>query len=333
MTDMRAGSSDRRAGGSSRAPRPVGVRLTTVQRLAATGGIAVIVTILGVVTYQGILNIRAARTGVATTHQAIEATRATLLDLTNAETGQRGYLLTNDERYLAPYHAALIAVAADTVRLRRLVGGDAIQNRELDSLHLRIASKLDELAQTIALNRASGFAAARAVVEENRGKTTMDDTRGLLANIASRQEALLDDRIANSDAHYRIVETTIIGGTVAVVAIALLLNMLLTRFADAQADAARRLDAQNGELADANRLLGEHTVELELQNQQLQDQAVELETQQRHLEEQASELEMQSEELTASLEELREQTTTSEEARAMAEEASSRAEEANRAKS
>jgi signal transduction histidine kinase len=109
--------------------------------------------------------------------------------------------------------------------------------------------------------------------------------------------------------------------------------MLLTRYADGQADAARRLDLQNVELSEANRLLGEQTLELELQNQQLQDQTVELESQQIQLEEQASELEMQSEELTASVEELQQQTAMSEEARALAEESSAHAEEANRAKS
>jgi signal transduction histidine kinase len=208
-----------------------------------------------------------------------------------------------------------------------------VQSRLLDSLGRGIDAKLGELAETIALNRSSGFAAARAVVEEGLGKSTMDDIRAMLRELASRQQALLDERIAESDRHYRIVEVIVVAGTLGAVLIALALNMLLTRYANGQADAARRLDAQNVELSDANRLLGEQTLELELQNQQLQDQTVELESQQIQLEEQASELEMQSEELTASVEELQQQTAMSEEARALAEESSAHAEEANRAKS
>jgi signal transduction histidine kinase len=309
------------------------VRLTHFERIAATGGIAGIVLLLGIFTFDGIASIREARAGVINTHRAIEATQSTLQDLTNAETGQRGFLLTNNERYLAPYHAALIAVAADTARLRKLVGTVAVQNRLLDSLGKGIDTKLSELAETIALNRSSGFAAARAVVEAGRGKSTMDDIRAVLRDIASRQQGLLDERIAESDRHYRIVEIIVAAGTLGAVLIALVLNMLLTRYADTQSDAARRLDAQNVELSDANHLLSEQTLELELQNQQLQDQTVELESQQMQLEEQASELEMQSEELTSSVEELQQQTAMSEEARAIAEEASARAEEANRAKS
>jgi signal transduction histidine kinase/CHASE3 domain sensor protein len=322
---------DRRT--AKREPSSAGVRLTPMQRLAAIGGIAGIVLLLGILTLDGISSIRAARAEVITTHRGIEATQSTLQDLTNAETGQRGYLLTNEERYLAPYHNALIALAADTARLRTLVGADSVQHRLLDSLAGGITAKLTEISRTIALNRSNGFAAAQAVVVAGSGKNSMDDVRNVLREISARQEALLDARIAESNRHYRIVEIIVAAGTIAAVLVALVLNTLLTRFADVQVDAARRLDAQNIELSHANHLLGEQTVELELQNQQLQDQAVEMETQQIQLEEQASELEMQSEELTSSVEELQQQSAMAEEARALAEEASARAEEANRAKS
>ena len=359
MTDLRSGTADRRAT-ATREPK-VGVRLTTLQRVAATGGIAGIVLLLGIVTLNGIASIRATRVGVVNTHLAIEATQATLQDLTNAETGQRGFLLTNNDRYLAPYHAALVALAADTARLRHLVGTDAIQSRQLDSLAVDIHAKLAELAQTISLNRSSGFDAARRLVETDSGKRAMDEIRNRLRTVAARQETLLDDRVSESDRHYTIVEIIVVAATLAAVLLALLLNTLLTRFANSQADAAKRLDAQNAELNHANRLLGEQAselemqnqqlqeqameletqqlhlqeqaAELEMQNQQLQDQAVEMETQQVHLQDQASELEMQSEELIAANEELQQQSSAAQEARAIAEEATTRAEEANRAKS
>ncbi|MDQ2930469.1 MAG: CHASE3 domain-containing protein [Gemmatimonadota bacterium] len=337
MTDLRSGSADRRA---NREPPRAGVRLTTLQRLGATGGIAFIVMLLGLLTFDGINSTRDARDVVAGTHRVIEATQATLQDVTNAETGQRGYLLTNDERYLGPYHSALLAITSDTATLRQLAGADVQQRLELDTLSRRIDFRLGELAKMIRLSRAGMRDSALALVTVGLGKNAMDDIRATLRVIGSRQEALLSGRTNGLERRYRIVEATVIGGTIAAVLIALFLNTLLTRFAFGQATIARRLDAQNAELADANRLLGEQTVELELQNQQLQDQAAEMETQQVHLEEQASELEMQNqqlqeqateleaqaEELGASVEALQEQTT-------MAEEATGRAEEANRAKS
>jgi signal transduction histidine kinase len=330
---MRSGPGDRRAGREERAPAPAGVRLTALQRLGATGGIAAIVLLLGLLTYGGLATTRAAREGVARTHRAIEATQSVLQDLTNAETGQRGYLITGSERYLAPYRAALERLSADTSLLRAAGGSDPVQKEELDSLSRAIDTKIGELALTISIMRTSGADAARAEVDTGRGQRAMDDVRVLLRNIATRQQTLLDQRVAESDRHYNVVEAIVIAGTITAIVIALMLNTLLTRFANAQADSANRLDVQNRELAYTNHKLGELTVELELQNQQLQEQAVEMETQQSHLQEQATELEMQSEELRATVEQLEQQTALAEEGRALAEEATKSAEEANRAKS
>ena len=297
--DTRAGPADRRSGRTVRVPTPVGVRLTTLQRLGATGGIAVIVSLLGLLAYGGLTSTRSAREGVISTHRAIEATQSVLQDVTNAETGQRGFLLSGDERYLAPYHAALNRLDADTALLRTLAGGDPVQKGELDSLSRAVETKLSELSLTISLMRAKGSTVARAEVDADRGKHAMDDIRELLRNVATRQQSLLDQHIAESERHYDLADAVIVAGTIAAIVIALMLNTLLTRFANAQADGARRLNAQNRELSDTNQKLSELTFELELQNQQLQEQAAEMESQQSHLQEQATELEMQSEELTS----------------------------------
>lgn len=268
--------------------------------------------LLGLLTFDGINSTRDAREIVGGTHRVIEATQATLQDVTNAETGQRGYMLTNDERYLGPFHAAVLAITADTTTLRNLAGADVQQHEQLDTLSERVGLKLGQLAETIRLSRTGLRDSALAEVKSNLRKNSMDDIRATLHTITNRQATLLAERTNGLERRFRIVEATVIGGTIAAVLIALLLNTLLTRFADGQATAARRLDAQNAELADANRLLGEQSIELELQNQQLQEQATELEA--------------QAEELGASVEALHEHT-------AMAEEATCRAEEANRAKS
>ncbi|HLB11172.1 MAG TPA: CHASE3 domain-containing protein [Gemmatimonadaceae bacterium] len=326
MTDLRKGPADRRAASTSRGPLPAGVQLTTVQRVAATGGIAGIVLLLGVLTFGGLASTRFARAKVLSTHRAIEAAQSVLQDVTNAETGQRGFLITANERYLEPYHVALGRLAVDTALLRTLVDTDAVQKHELDSLSTALDVKVAELARTINIMRTKGADAARAEVDTHVGQSKMEDIRGVLRHIAARQQTLLEQRIAESDRNYRILVVIVVAGTITVIVIALMLNTLLTRFAISQSAAARRLDAQNVELADANRLLSEQTMELELQNRQLQDQAIEMESQHLHLQEQASELEMQSEELTATVDQLQQQTS-------LAEEATSRAEDANRAKS
>ena len=95
MSDLRAGPSDRRAARETSAPLPALVRLSGPQRVLATGGIAAIVLLLGVLIFDGINGAHNARDAVRATHRLIESAQATLQDLTNAETGQRGYLITH----------------------------------------------------------------------------------------------------------------------------------------------------------------------------------------------------------------------------------------------
>jgi len=331
--DTRVGPIDRRSGSAWRVSPLVGVRLTTPQRLAATGGIAGIVLLLGMLAFGALWSTRSARALVINTHRAIEATQSVLQDITDAETGERGFLLTEDERYLEPYNAALNRLAADRALLNTLARTGGVQQHSLDSLSTAVDAKVSELARTITIMRTKGSEAARTEVDKHLGRSRMEVIRGLLRSIARHQQSLLEQRIAQSERQYFVEEAIVLAGTVAAIVIALMLNVLLTRFANAQADAAHRLDTQNRELGDTNRKLGDLMVELELRNQQLQEQAMEMESQQSHLQEQATELEMQSEELKSTIEQLEQQSAQAEKARAVAEEATRSAEEANRAKS
>jgi CHASE3 domain sensor protein len=165
---MRSGA-DRRRGRGLRATPVAGVRLSREQRIAAIGGLAGIVLLLGLLTYWGLTSVSAARASVGRTHRAIEASQAVLQDLTDAETGERGFLITGDERYLQPYRAAITRLAADTVSLRTFTSVDGAQQRALDSLSAAIHYKVDELARTIALMRTAGPEAARIEVDKHLG--------------------------------------------------------------------------------------------------------------------------------------------------------------------
>jgi len=54
------------------------------------------------------------------THEVIEGLDAVLMAITDAEAGQRGFLLTADESYLAPYHASRAALTAKIERAKKL---------------------------------------------------------------------------------------------------------------------------------------------------------------------------------------------------------------------
>ena len=83
----------------------------TWRRSVATFGAAGIVAVVGLASYTGINRARAARELVWHTRQVIETSFATLAAFQDAETGQRGFLLTGEESYLAPYQKALTTLA------------------------------------------------------------------------------------------------------------------------------------------------------------------------------------------------------------------------------
>src|SRR5450432_2435290 len=93
-----------------------------------------------------------------------------LSELKDAETGQRGFLLTGLESCLEPYNLARTALLAELATLRRLTADNPDQQRYLDTLEPTVTQKLDELAQTIALKRAEKADAAIAIVRSGRGK-------------------------------------------------------------------------------------------------------------------------------------------------------------------
>jgi CHASE3 domain sensor protein len=114
-----------------------------------------------------------------------------MVSLEDAETGQRGYLITGDEDYLEPYRRASDQLAVDFARLRNLVGDNSAQLESIQGIEALTTEKLAELEATISVRQAEGFDAARAIVVSDQGKDTMDRIRNEIAAMRQRETALL----------------------------------------------------------------------------------------------------------------------------------------------
>ena len=114
-----------------------------------------------------------------------------LTALQDAETGQRGFLLTNDESYLAPYFQAVKNLPERRKRL-----ADVLQNypdyaERLPVLDQAVDGKMAEIDNTVALAKAGRMQEALAIVRNDSGKALMDDARGVLVGFISQT----DDRL------------------------------------------------------------------------------------------------------------------------------------------
>lgn len=107
-----------------------------------------------------------------------------------AETGQRGYILTGDQRYLTPYNAATARIWAVFTEVSNKLD-DTTQRQRIDRLHALIEAKLAELSETVAL-RSQGFEKAVAVVRTDVGQRYMDEIEAGIAEIQRREQANYD---------------------------------------------------------------------------------------------------------------------------------------------
>jgi len=160
--------------------------------------------------YWNIRTVAATNRWVVHTHQVLTQVQETLSLLKDAETGQRGFLITGERPYLEPYESAVRQVHGRFQRLRELTSDNPNQKARTDELKGLIAQRLEELEQTIRLRREEGFEATRKVVVADRGKRLMDRVRRLMSEMEVEEQGLLERRTAESDARVSRALATVV---------------------------------------------------------------------------------------------------------------------------
>jgi CheY-like chemotaxis protein/CHASE3 domain sensor protein len=135
-----------------------------------------------------------------TTHtlEVMQRIDGLLSSLKDAETGQRGYLLTGREGYLEPYNNARADIPGEFQQLRRLTANNPHQQELLSQIEHFSDQKLGELQETIVLKRAGNMDGALAVVLTDRGKIFMDRIRDGIGQFLEQDRILLAQRIETS---------------------------------------------------------------------------------------------------------------------------------------
>lgn len=206
-------------------------------------------------------NLQALREGnqrIVQTHQTIVALDQMLSSVQDAETGQRGFLLTNDQRYLEPYNAALRAIPLKLDEIEELSGGTAAQRPRVAALRQHVEAKLAELRETIELRRSEGLDAALAVVNSDRGKAEMDAIRGQIAAMAEAETQIRVQRLAQMESAQRTaLVTSLLSG-----ALGLLLTATIAVLMRRATLARRREEwLQSGQVGLASAMMGDQPMD------------------------------------------------------------------------
>lgn len=135
------------------------------------------------------------------TGEVLEKLETVSSNLKDAETGQRGYIITGQERYLKPYIAALAKVKPEIQELRTLTADSPNQQRRLNTLDSLTQEKFTELDQTINLRRDKGFEAAQKVVLTDQGKQVMDEIRTLIQEMENEERQQQEQSLKQAQAN------------------------------------------------------------------------------------------------------------------------------------
>lgn len=139
---------------------------------------------------------RAARIQEESSRRAFEQIENLLSDITGAETGQRGFLLTGERAYLAAYRRANARVEAE-LGANRFEGEPAT----VEELKRAVRGKLDELARTVRLRLSGEATAAIALVQTGEGQREMERIRALSGQLIRNDIVLLSSRRQMAEQH------------------------------------------------------------------------------------------------------------------------------------
>ncbi len=169
--------------------------------LAAT---SLLLASIGLTYWAGVQALKSTRT-LANQQSVIQHVDRLFSTLKDAETGQRGYLLTGEESYLGPYKNAVPAIRTELAELHNLVSSGDLEGEPVEQIDALTRQKLAELDRTIGVRRNRGLEAALAIVRTNQGKRTMDAIRAKVAEIDGEKEAAVEQaaRETNRAIHHR----------------------------------------------------------------------------------------------------------------------------------
>jgi len=174
--------------------------------------------------------------------------------LQTAESSQRGYIITGNEIYLAPYDNAKAQASRRIETLKELLESDTPDAALLPRLAAAIAEKIDELDKTIALKSSLKEQDALAVMQTNRGKALMDEISLFVSGIVLRTDERLTEAASEQREYSRWLRWFSIFGGLVIVLVVGGVTLVTTRYAYEVVQARDQVSALNASLEERVKL-------------------------------------------------------------------------------
>ncbi|MDQ7812359.1 CHASE3 domain-containing protein [Brevundimonas sp.] len=185
---------------------------------------------------------------VERSQQVRGAAGALLISLVDAETGQRGFLLTGRPEFLAPYNRAETSVPEQMAELERLTAGDPQLEAHVAVMLEASRDKLAELERSVALSRTGRIGEAVQLVRSGQGRALMDTIRAQIGAIDEIEMVRLESRTRQSEYGSGLTLWANALGGLLVVVLAGIMIWLVRRYIGEIQEARDTLDRMNAGL-------------------------------------------------------------------------------------
>lgn len=204
------------------------------------------------------------REWVRHTYLVVGKLQTVRIDITQAETGQRGFMLTGQDRYLKLYGAGVNQVRQDMTELRDLTSDNSGQQQAIQRLDPLIAARLAELGDGIEVRKRSGLlAGVEAVTRANNGERWMGQIAAQIEEMRQTEAQLLTRRLDTAAASARKIRVVIVCGNALAILILLVAGFVIHRETSRRNRAEQNLKHVNERLERRTADLSETNIELE----------------------------------------------------------------------
>ncbi len=185
------------------------------RKIAGSLGLASVILVgVGVLSYRSATGLIATTREIDKTHEVVSKLDQVLSQLRDAETGQRGYIITAADSYLDPYRSATSTIDQELKELETLIVNSPGQRQRLRILNLLVTNRLTELKKTISLRKNGGFDTALGIILTNQGKQTMDEIRREIGEMQQAENSLIYQKAERAEASARSTVFVLLGGGV-----------------------------------------------------------------------------------------------------------------------
>src|SRR5579872_2614606 len=186
--------------------------------------------IVGVLSYIAIVNLLDDENWVTHTYTVIDKLDLLLVTMVNAETGQRGYIITGNLDYLEPYNSAVSSVNNQISELRQLTLDNPVQQSNIDKLVPLVKERMGQLANNVNLRKNNDVSdIIKNINGFDQGKITMDKIRVVINDMKNEEEQLLAKRTATSQSVTQNTQFVIIFGTTAAIIITAISTIIINK--------------------------------------------------------------------------------------------------------